>query len=123
MERTRDYTKEALNDLFEAMDGIERRHELIPKFTDAQEAEIAAADEKLGRGERLPELEHRSSTDEYLLESEETVLGRLHALPQDEQDHIRSMIRLLIEIDAPPLQFAPAQIAKLRRSLRHLSGE
>lgn len=111
VERSRDYTKEALNDLFEAMDGIERRHELIPKLTADEEAQVAAAEQKLARGEKLPDLEHRASPEDYLLESEESTLARLHVLPQEEQEHILSMVRLLIEIDVPPVRLSPEQIA------------
>jgi hypothetical protein len=123
VERSRDYTKEALNDFFEAMDAIERRHELIPTLTADEEAQVAAAEEKLARGEKLPDLEYRASPEEYLLESETSILGRLRALPQEEQDHILSMVRLLIEIDAPPLRLSPQQIADLRRSLIETEGQ
>jgi hypothetical protein len=118
VDRTRDYPEPALNDLFDALDAIERRHELIPKLTEEERAQVAAAEEKLARGEKLPELEYRPSPEDYLLESEASTLGRLRALPQEEQEHILSMVRTLIEIDAPPLQLSPEQIADLRRSLR-----
>jgi hypothetical protein len=123
VERTRDYTKEAFNDLFEAMDAIERRHELIPKLTADEEAQVAVAEEKLARGEKLPDLEYRASPEDYLLESEASTLGRVRALPQEEQDHILSMVRLLSEIDAPRLRLSPEQIADLRLSLRETEGQ
>ena len=123
VERARDYTKEALNDLFEAMDAIERRHELIPKLTAEEEAEVATAEEKLARGEKLPALEYRASPGNYLLESEVSTLSRMRAIPQEEQEHILSMVRLLIEIDAPPLRLSPEQIAELRRSLKEDEGQ
>jgi len=123
VERSRDYTKEAFNDLFEAMDAIERRHELIPKLTADEEAQVAAAEEKLARGETLPELDLRGPIEDFLLESETSILNRLRALPQEEQDHILSMVARLIEIDAPPLRLSLEQIADLRRSLRDIKGE
>jgi hypothetical protein len=61
LDRTRDYNKQALNELFSAMDRIEREHGLIAELTDADEAAIAAAEAKLARGERLPELALRDS--------------------------------------------------------------
>ena len=70
VERTRDYSNDALNDLFRAMDDIERTRELIPKLTEAEEAAVAVADEKLARGERLPELELRGPIEDFLPESE-----------------------------------------------------
>ena len=61
LDRTRDYNKQALNELFSAMDRIEREHGLIAELTDADEAAIAAAEAKLARGERLPELALKDS--------------------------------------------------------------
>ena len=123
VERSRDYTKEAFNDLFEAMDTIERRHELIPKLTAEEEAEVAAAGEKLARGETLADLEIRGPLQDFLPENEEKLLFRLRALPQEDQEYILSMIALMIEIDAPPLRLSPEQIADLRRSLREIDGQ
>ena len=118
VDRTRDYPEPALNDLFDALDAIERRHELIPKLTAEEQAQVAAAEEKLARGEKLPDLEYRGAPEDYVLESEASTLDRVHALPQEEQEHILSMVRMLIEIDAPPPQLSPEQIAELRRSFR-----
>src|SRR3979490_914782 len=111
VERTRDYTEDAFNGLFEAMDGVERRRSLIPKLTPEEEAEVAIAAEKLARGERLPELEMRGPLKDFLPEPDDAILARLRALPQIEQDRIFTMIVLLINIDRPPLRPSPAQIA------------
>jgi hypothetical protein len=118
VERTRDYTDDALNDLFRAMDDIEQGHGLIPKLTEAEEAAVAVAEEKLARGQHLPELELRGPVEDFLPEPNESILARLAALPEDEQDSIFDMISLLIDIDAPALRLSPEQIADLRRSLR-----
>ena len=124
VERTRDYSNEALNDLFRAMDDIERTRELIPKLTEAEEAAVAVADEKLARSERLPELELRGPVEDFLPEPNGSVLARLAALPEDEQDFVFGMISLLIDIDEPRPRLSPEQIADLRRTLReHEQGE
>jgi hypothetical protein len=124
VERTRDYTNDALNDLFRAMDDIERARGLIPQLTEAEEAAVAVAEEKLARGERLPELELRGSVEDFLPEPNESILARLTALPKDERDSVLDMISLLIEIDAPAARPSPEQTADLRRSLReHEEGE
>jgi predicted transcriptional regulator len=118
VERTRDYTNDAFNDLFRAMDDIERLRGLIPKLTEAEEAAVAAAEERLARGEHLPELELRGPIEDLLPEPHESILARLAALPEDEQDAVFDMIALLIDIDQPRLSLSPEQIAGLRRTLR-----
>src|SRR6266849_4687774 len=118
IERTRDYTKGALDDLFEAMDKIERRRGLVPKLTEEEEAAVAEAGARLARGEKLPELERRGRIEDFLPESDDAILARLRGLPPDEQTSIFDAIAQLIDIDAPPLKLSPAQIADLRRSLR-----
>jgi hypothetical protein len=118
VERCRVYTKDAFNDLFEAMDGIEHRRGLIPKLSTEEEAAVAVAEEKLAHGEKLPDLELRGPIEDFLPESEESILRRLRAFPQEEQDYILSMVATLIEIEAPPLRLSPQQIADLRRRLR-----
>jgi hypothetical protein len=124
VERTRDYTNDAFNDLFRAMDDIERLRGLIPTLTDAQEAAVAAAEEKLARGEHLPELELRGPVEDFLPEPHESILARLAALPETEQDAVFDMIALLIDIDEPRLRLSPEQIADLRRALReHEQGD
>ena len=118
VERMRDYTNDALNDLFRAMDDIEHTRGLIPKLTDAEEAAVAAAEEKLARGEHLPELELRGPIEDFLPEPNESIIARLASLPEDERDAVFDMIALLIDIDEPRLRLSPEQIADLRRSLR-----
>ena len=59
VQRTRDYTDDALNDLFRAMDDVEQARGLIPLLTEADEAAQAVAEEKLARREHLPGLELR----------------------------------------------------------------
>jgi hypothetical protein len=124
VERTRDYTNDALNDLFGTMDDIECTRGLIPTLTEAEEAAVAVAEEKLARGERLPEFELRGPVEDFLPESRESILARLGALPEDEQDSVFDMISLLVDIDQPKLRLAPEQIADLRRRVReHERGE
>jgi hypothetical protein len=118
VERTRDYTKEALNDLFRTMDCIEERHGLIPKLTEEEETAVAAAEEKRARGEKLATLEIRGPIENFLPEPNESVLARLATLPIVEQDDIIAMVALLIDIDVPPLRLSPEQIADLRCSLK-----
>jgi hypothetical protein len=118
IERTRDYTDDALNDLFRAMDDIEQARGLIPQLTEAEEAAVAVAEDKLARGEHLPELELRGPVEDFLPEPKESILARLAALPDDEQDSIFDMISLLIDIDAPAARLSPEQIADLRHRLR-----
>ena len=85
VERTRDYPSEAFNDLFAAMDGIEQRHGLIPALTEAEEAAVAAAEEKLARGEPLAERKLSGPIEDFLPESHESVLARLSQLPETER--------------------------------------
>jgi cation transport regulator ChaB len=118
VERTRDFTDEAFNDVFEALDEIERRRGLVPKLTAAEEAAVAAAEQRLARGERLPELELRGRVEDLLPESFESILTRLAARPETEQDSVFDMISLLIDIDRPRPRPSPEQIASLRRFTR-----
>jgi hypothetical protein len=53
VERTRDYTDDALNDLFRAVDDIEQARGLIPLLTEAEEAAVAVAEEKLALFDRF----------------------------------------------------------------------
>jgi hypothetical protein len=115
---TRDYADDALNDLFRAMDDIGQARGLIPQLTEAEAAAVAVAEKKLARSEHLPELELRGPVEDFLPEPNESILARLAALPEDEQDSIFDMISLLIDIDAPALRLSPEQIAGLRRRLR-----
>jgi hypothetical protein len=57
VERTRDYTVDALDDLVRAMDDIEQTRGLISLLTEADEPAAAAAEEKLARRKHLPGLE------------------------------------------------------------------
>jgi hypothetical protein len=108
VERTRHYTNDALNDLVRA---IEHRRGLIPKLTEGEEAAIAAVEERLTRGERLPELESRGPVEDFLPEPTESILARLAALPEKEQDFIFDVISPLIDINGPRLGLSPEQIA------------
>ena len=78
VERLRDYSEEAFDDLFAAMDKIERRRKQAPKLS------------ALG-----------SRVEDLLPESTESMFARLAELPEDEQDSIFDMISLLIDIDGP----------------------
>jgi hypothetical protein len=78
---------------------------------------VAVVEEKLARGEHLPELKLRGPVENFLPEPNEFVLARLAALPEDEQDSVFDMISLLIDIDVPAVR-ASREIADLRRSLR-----
>jgi hypothetical protein len=118
LERTRDYTQGALNDLFRAMGEIEQKHDLDGKLTDAEEVEVAAAEAKLARGEQLPDLELKGPIEDFLPEPSEAILTRLAGLPETERDQIAGMIAQLIDIDAPRLKLSPAQVADLRRRLQ-----
>jgi len=118
VERTRDYSDDAFDDLFRAMDEIERQHKLVPKLTKLEEAAVAAAEQKLARGERLPALEWRGPVEGLLPESFESILTRLAALPETEQDSIFDMISLLIDIDRPRPRLSPEQIAHRRHAAR-----
>jgi hypothetical protein len=118
VERTRDFTDEAFDDLFETMGEIERRRGLIPKLTAKEEAAVAAAEQRLARGEHLPGLELRGPAEDLLPESFESILKRLAALPEAEQDSVFDMISLLIDIDAPQPRLSPEQIANLRYAAR-----
>lgn len=44
MTRTRDYNRDVLNELFEAMGKIERKHDLISKLSEEVEAVATAAE-------------------------------------------------------------------------------
>jgi hypothetical protein len=118
VERTRDYTDDAFDDLFGAMDEIEHRRKLMPNLTAAEEAAVAVAEQKLARGERLPALELRGPVEDFLPESFQSILTRLAALPESEQDSIFDMISLLIDIDKPRPRPSPEQIAHLRHAAR-----
>jgi hypothetical protein len=118
VDRTRDYTQDALNELFRAMEEIERKHDLIPKLTDAEEAEVAAAETKLARGEALPELALKGPIEDFLPEPADKILARLAALPEAERDQIVGAIALLMEIDAPRQKLSAAHVADLRRRLK-----
>ena len=113
-ERTRDYTKDALNELLRAMDGIEHQHGLVETLTDAEEAAVSEAEVRLARGEQLPELELNGPIEDFLPEPFTSILERLHALPMTEQDAIYGMIALLIDIGAKRLRLSPAQVAEIR---------
>jgi hypothetical protein len=117
VDRTRDHTDDALNDLFRAMDDIEQARRLIPQVTEAEEAAVAVAEERLARGEHLPELELREPVEGFLPKPNESILARLAALPEKEQDSAFDMISLLIDIDAPALRLSPAQIRERRTGL------
>jgi hypothetical protein len=97
VERTRNFTDDAFDDLYAAMEKIERRHRLVPQLGATEPA-------------------RRGGIDNLLPESFESILTRLAALPESEQDAIFDMIVLLIDIDAPPPRQSPEQIASLRRS-------
>jgi hypothetical protein len=75
VERTRDYTDDALNDLLRAMDDIEQARGLIPQLIESEEAAVAVAEEKLARGERLPEFELRGPVEDFLPEPNSSVLA------------------------------------------------
>jgi hypothetical protein len=74
VERLRDYGEEAFDDLFAAMDKIERRGKHAAK---------------------------RPSFEDSLPESAEAMFARLAELPEDEQDAIFDIMSLLIDIDGP----------------------
>jgi hypothetical protein len=118
LDRTRDYTHDALNELFRAMEEIESNHELIPKLTAAEEAAVAAADAKLARGEALPELELKGPIEDFLPEPAEKILARLAALPEAERNQIIGVVALLIDINAPRPKLSAAHVADLRRTLK-----
>ena len=118
LDRTRDYTQDALNELFRAMEEIARKHDLIPKLTDAEEAEVAAAETKLARGEALPELELKGPIEDFLPEPANKILARLATLPEPERDQIIGVIALVIDIDAPRQKLSAAQVADLRRTIK-----
>ena len=80
VERLRDYSEEAFDDLFAAMDKIERRSKQAPK---------------------PPALGARVPIEDLLPESTESMFARLAELPEDEQDSIFDMISLLIDINGP----------------------
>lgn len=117
VERTRDYTSDALKELFHAMDGIERKYDLIVKLTEEEKAAVAAED-KLDRGEKLAELELAGPIEDFLPESETSILARLTALPENDRDAIFGMISLLIDIDKLPAELSPTQVAEVRRRAR-----
>jgi len=117
VERIRDYAEEAFDDLFAAMDRIERRRRPAPKLTEAEAAAVAAAEQRLARGERLPAPELRVPIENLLPESTESMFARLAELPEDEQESIFDMVSLLIDIDAPRPRLSPEQIAERRRSV------
>ena len=117
VERIRDYAEEAFDDLFAAMDRIERRRRPAPKLTEAEAAAVAAAEQRLARGERLPAPELRVPIENLLPESTESMFARLAELPEDEQESIFDMVSLLIDIDAPRPRPSPEQIAERRRSV------
>jgi hypothetical protein len=73
---------------------------------------LDVADEKLARGERLPELELRGPVEDFLPEPHESILARLAALPEDEQDFVFGMISPLIDIDEPRLRLSPEKVRR-----------
>jgi hypothetical protein len=74
VERLRDYGEAAFDDVFAAMDKIERRGKNAPK---------------------------RAAFEDILPESAEAMFARLAELPVDEQDAIFDIMSLLIDIDGP----------------------
>ena len=118
LERTRDYPRDALNDLFGALDKIEVEHNLVTGLTPEEEDAVAAAEAKLARGKHLPELEAPAQND--LEASKEDILNRLAVLPDTEQYAVYGVIALLLDVDAPRPRMTPAEIADLRRTLREI---
>lgn len=119
VERTRDYSRDALNDLFETMDEIERKHDLVPKLSEAEEVAVAAAQSRLERGEKLAELKLSGPIEDFLPEPEASVFARLKALSEEDRDAILGMISLLIDIDEPRAKLSPAQVAEIRHRMEH----
>lgn len=76
VERLRDYSEEAFDDLFAAMDKIEGR-----------------------RKQKLPARASRVRIEDLLPESAESIFSRLAELPEDEQDAIFDVMSLLIDVD------------------------
>jgi hypothetical protein len=76
VERLRDYSEEAFDDLFAAMDKIEGRR-------------------------KRPARTSRVAIEDLLPEAPEAMFARLAELPEDEQDAIFDMISLLIDLDGP----------------------
>lgn len=123
IDRARDYPPEALNELFRLMDDIERDYGLIPALTEREEEVVAAFEERLSRGEELPELQLSDPIEDHFLETNDAVLAKLSLLPKTEQDAICDILAILIDIDAPCLSLSPAQIAFLRITLKELDAE
>lgn len=120
--RVRRYPKAAFDDLFQALDGIERKHDLLPRLSTTQEAEAARLEAKLERGERLPELELRGPIEDFLPEPQASILARLAELPESQQDVIFDVIRQCVDIDAPELGLSPAEVASVRVSLKEIDA-
>lgn len=119
VERIRAYPRDALNDLFEAMGEIEHRNDLVPKFTEEEEAEVAAAQRRLERGEKLRKLELSGPIEDFLPEPHASVLVRLNALSEEDRDAILGTISLLIDMDGPRVKLSPAHVAEIRHRMKH----
>lgn len=125
IERVRLYPDAAFNRLFEVLDTIEREHDLIPRLSEAEEAEVARFEAKIERGEQIPELEQKFSgpVEDLLPESESSILARLSALPEKERDAIWRLMRQLVDIDEPPERTPLAILADLRQRCKRLDVE
>lgn len=58
------------------------KYDLIAKLTEEENAAVAAAEDKLDRGEKLAGLELAGPIEDFLPESETSILTRLTALPR-----------------------------------------
>lgn len=120
--RVRRYSDAAVNELLAAMDEIERKHDLNPRLSPAEEAQVAAFAARLERGETLPELELRGPIEDFLPEPQASILARLAALSEDDQDTIFAILAQCVDIDGPELTLSPAQIADGRLSIKQMDG-
>jgi hypothetical protein len=119
IDRLRLYSHDAFQDLFTALDEIEKKHNLIPRLTDAEEAEADRIEAMLDRGEIAPELDVEAARplDDWL-ETDESILARLQALPERERDTIFGIIEQCVEIDKPAFKMTPALMASIRVALK-----
>ena len=122
VDRTRDYTRDALNDLFEAMGKVERKHDLIPKLSEEEEAAVTAAEKRLERGEELEALKLSGTVEDFLLEREASILERLSAQREEDRDAIFGMISLLIDIERPRAKLSPEEVADIRHRLKRMEN-
>jgi hypothetical protein len=122
VDRTRDYTRDALNELFEAMGKIERKHDLIPKLSEEEEATVIAAEKRLERGEELEALKLSGRVEDFLPEPEASILGRLSAQPEEERDAIFGVISLLINIEKARAKLSLEQVADIRHRLKRMEN-